>query len=495
MRVDEYAFGERFLPINHMDGVQNADQLAELLAFDTVKDYENWIARLQGFGAYLDQTIALMRGGIEKGLVQPRVIMERVPAQIAKQIVEDPTASPFYGPFRTMPESIPAARTGAPARQPPGGDRGQRRARLPSFRHVLQQGIPAGAPRHGRHLGTFRAATSGTATHPLVHDDRPDRRRRSTRSACAKWRASAARWSGSIDQVGFKGTLPEFFAVPAHRSALLLQATAKSCCTAYRAMSQADRPAAAEAVRHAAAHALWRASRSPSTSPPTRRPPTTSGPPPTARAPGTYFVNLYKPEARPKYEMAALSLHEAVPGHHLQIALRHGARRAAAVPPLLRASRPSSRAGGSTPRALGDEMGLYEDPYAKFGQLTYEMWRAVRLVVDTGMHAQAAGPAQQAIDFFKENARQDRARHRQRNRPLHRLAGPGAGLQDRRAQDPGAARASGQAARREVRRARVPRRGAAAAARCRSTCSRRNVARWQKQVAKGGSASAGADRP
>ena len=154
--------------------------------------------------------------------------------------------------------------------------------------------------------------------------------------------------------------------------------------------------------------------------------------------PGYFYANTYDLRSRPQWEMEALTLHEAVPGHHLQIAL---AQELADVPEFRRHGFYTAyiEGWGLYAESLGDGDGLlHRTPTTRFGQLTYEMWRAVRLVVDTGMHA-LGWSREQAIDYFERERRQGRARHRRGGRPLHRLARPGPGLQDRRAEDQGAA--------------------------------------------------------
>jgi prolyl oligopeptidase len=121
-----------------------------------------------------------------------------------------------------------------------------------------------------------------------------------------------------------------------------------------------------------------------------------------AGRPGYFFANTYDLATRPSWEMEALSLHEAVPGHHLQIAL---AQELEETHDLLKHSFYTAfvEGWGLYAESLGGEMGFYESPYSKFGRLTYEIWRAIRLVVDTGIHS-LGWSRERAIDFFKQNA-------------------------------------------------------------------------------------------
>lgn len=397
--IDGHRFRSFLMPLDMRNGIQDESSTADGLAFDSAKDYDDWLARLRAFPVYMEQTIDLMQEGIRSKILQPEIVMRRVPAQIRRQIVDDPTQSLFYKPFRSFPVSVSAADR---ERLTTSAQAAIREQIVPAFRKFLlffeQEYLPhcysgVGAwqlPDGQEYYGyCARLFTTTSLTPQQIHDV--------GRAEVARIRAEM---ESIKEQVGFHGTLPEFFE-HLRRSPEFYYSDAQDLLTAYQAFCKRVDPLLPKVIKtlpripygveaipdHMA----------PDTTAAYYRPPAADG----SRA-GTYFVNLYKPEARPKYEIAALSLHEAVPGHHLQLALSTELEN---VPNFRRFSSFTVYVEGWAlySESLGTELGVYDDPYARFGQLTYEMWRAVRLVVDTGMHS-LRWSREEAIHYFRENA-------------------------------------------------------------------------------------------
>ncbi len=398
-QVKAYRFRQFLLPLNQRRGIQTADQLADRLKFDNARAYEDWIARLQSFDVYMDQTIKLMRRGIKEGRVHPTIIMQRLPAQITAQLVDDPFASSFFAPFNDMPESISEHRQGklkARARKAIA------RAVLPSFKRlakfidhdylpVTRDQVGADAQPDGEAFYQFRVEhyTTTSLSADEIHEIglREVARIRGKMMEIIK----NLNFSGSFDDfLKFLRTDPQFY-----------YDSSDELLAGYIAITKRIDPEVPRLFGR-----LPKAPYVVKAIPAAIAPDTTtayySRPAADGSRPGTYFVNLYRPEVRPKYEMEVLSVHEAVPGHHLQIAL---AQELGELPAFRRYSGFTAfiEGWGLYSESLGGDLGLYADPYSEFGQLTYEMWRAVRLVVDTGMHAKHWS-RQKAITFFKDNA-------------------------------------------------------------------------------------------
>jgi uncharacterized protein (DUF885 family) len=406
--VEAYQLGWHFVPTDHMGGlpegvrqppgVQSANQLAEQLRFATIKDYEDWLARLRTFDRYVDQVIALMREGMRRKLVHPRIVLERIPAQIDKQLAGPVKKSGFYAPFAAFPRSISGsdrARLAAAADQ---AIRRQVRPALARFRDFVAREYVAAAPRavgawqwpRGQEIYEYwvRRYTTTDLTPEKLH---------------AIGLAEVARLRREMERVktttGFRGDLAAFFR-HLRKGRAFYYRSGEELLLHYRDLAKRIDPTLVKLFR-----TLPRMPYAVEPTPAEMAPDVTTGfYYPGARdgsRPGTYLVNLYRPETRPKWEMVPLTLHEAVPGHHLQTAL---AAEQARLPAFRRFGYYVAYGEGWALycETLGDELGVLDDPYDRFGQLVYEMWRAVRLVVDTGMHAKRWSRAQ-ALAYLLDN--------------------------------------------------------------------------------------------
>ena len=396
--LEEFPFRWYLVPLNQREGLQAENSVADSLPFKTTKDYDDWIARLKAFPEYADQTTELMRAGAKARIVQPKIVMRRLPEQILRQIVDDPAKSLYYKPLLKFPDSIAATDR---ERLQKEAQAAIRERVIPAYRTFAkffdEEYFPAcfeevGAWQLPRGQEFYALRVRQFTTTKLTPDEIHEIGLREVARIRAEMEAIQK-------QVKFAGSFQQFLE-HLRTDKKFYYETPEELLSGYLALCKRIDPQLTKLFRKLPRipYGLEPVPQhmAPDTTTAYYRPPSADG----SRA-GTYFVNLHRPETRPKYEMEALSLHEAVPGHHLQIAL---AAELESLPQF-------RRFGGFTAyvegwalysEGLGSELGCYQDPYSRFGQLTYEMWRAVRLVVDTGMHSKR-WTRQQAIDFFKEN--------------------------------------------------------------------------------------------
>jgi uncharacterized protein (DUF885 family) len=381
------------------DGFGSATTLATLQPFETAADYDRWIRRLRAYGSLVDQNIALMRQGMAGGRVPPREPMMRLTAQLRGFVTDKPEDSPLYAPLRQVPAGLAAADAARVRAQAADAIRDvvtpawQRfntfyeKEYLPACRTTIAaEDFPDGKDFYAL---TVRYHTTTALTPDQIHEI--------GLREVARIRAEMEKIR---EQVKFKGDLAAFFK-HLRSDKRFYYKSGDELLAAYRVLAKRIDPQLVKLFGRIP-RTPYGVEPVPELEAPNQTTAFYRSPAEDGSRAGYFYANLYKPETRPKWEMEALTVHEAVPGHHFQIAL---AQELGELPKFRRLGGYTAfvEGWGLYSESLGGELGLYADPYSKFGQLTYEMWRAVRLVVDTGIHHKG-WTRQQAIDYFSANA-------------------------------------------------------------------------------------------
>jgi uncharacterized protein (DUF885 family) len=397
--IADHSFGGYRMPWNADSGFHTAlPQLPVQMPFATVRDYERYVARLRAMPDYVRQQVALLREGVRAGFTIPRAVLAGFDQTIRAHVVDDPARSVFFAPFESIPQAIPAAER---ERLRAAGLAAVRGGPVAAYRELLRfyetEYLPGARASVGAsHLPRGREYYAWLVKSFTTLDVTPEQVHRTGLAEVARIRAEM---DGVMRRTGFTGDFPAFLAFLRADPRFYARTPEELLAHASRIAKRIDGrlpllfstlPRLPYGVEPVPAHMA---------------PKYTSGryvePPMDGSRAGIYWVNTHALESRPLYALPALTLHEAVPGHHLQIALQ---REMAGVPPFRRASGVGAFVEGWALYAerLGLEVGMYDDPYDDFGRLTYEMWRACRLVVDTGLHSMG-WTRQQAIEYLAGN--------------------------------------------------------------------------------------------
>jgi len=391
-------FGNQYLIINQMQGIHLfVPMVIELMPSKTVEDYENILSRLRLIPNLFKQSIDLLDKGIELGITPPRIALLNVPQQILNQIVDDPMDSPFLKAFKEIPSSIDAA---TQSRLLNEAQAIYLQCVCPSLKqlysYVSEKYIPCcrqsiaftDLPKgESWYAHLVQSSTTTSLTPQEIHTIGLQEVKRIHEEMLSVIKSTG--FHGSFEQfLKFIKTDPQFFF--SKREEILegyqnltrdIESKLHLLFTTLPALpfKVIPVPSYSEESQVAAYYCPGSIK---------------------DNRPGYFFINTSYVKERPKWEMEPLSLHEAVPGHHLQISL---AQELQGLPEFRKNATFTAyvEGWGLYAESLGEELGLYQDPYSKFGRLSYEMLRAIRLVVDTGMHAMGWS-RDQAIDFFKQ---------------------------------------------------------------------------------------------
>ena len=393
-----HGFRTERMPITADSGFHTGlSRLPDEVPLATLKDYENYVARLRAIPAYLDQNVEHMREGLKTGFTCAKAALAGYDSTMRPHADPDPEKSVFWKPFLSFPPGVPSSEQ---ERLRAAGREAIAKSVAPAYQRLLDFFTKEYEPGARTTLGASelpegKAYYAWCVKHYTTLDTTPEAVHQLGLSEVARIHREM---EGVFQRVGFKGTFPEFLE-----------------------FLRTDPRFYAKTPEELLKQAAWIAKRMdgklPSLFGRLPRQPYGVEPVPADIAPkytggryagapldgkraGTYWVNTYALETRPFYQLEALTLHEAVPGHHLQIAL---AKELQGLPEFRRYSYVDAfgEGWGLYSEHLGIEAGFYQDPYSDFGRLSYEMWRACRLVVDTGIHAMG-WTRQQSIDYMAQ---------------------------------------------------------------------------------------------
>lgn len=394
----------RLLPLSQFDGGLATDLVVYGIGtgaqpFATVADYERWLARAAQFPAWVDSAIAAMREGVAQGVVHPRVVMAKVVPQLEALIADDPADSAFYGPVALLPLDWPVAKR---VRLELAIERliverlnpAYRRLRdfirdeyLPGCRETVGwSDLPGGVAWYASEV---RRHTTTSLTPEEIHD-----------LGLAEVARIRAGMESVMRQVGFRGTLAEFFRYVQQEPAFYFNQSADLLAAFRRVKRQVHEelprlftvmPKADYEVREVEAFRAQSAAGG-----------SYQGPSADGSRPGIFYVNTYNLKAQPIFGIETLSLHEAAPGHHFQVSIQ---QELTGLPRFRRYERIVAYGEGWAlyAESLGRELGFFTDPMQWYGRLSDEMLRAMRLVVDTGLHAKGWS-RERAIRYMRDNS-------------------------------------------------------------------------------------------
>ncbi|MDP4535653.1 DUF885 domain-containing protein [Alkalimonas collagenimarina] len=396
---DQYRFGAHRMPLTAESGFHNSLAfMAQRGGFRQTDDFEQYLSRLEDMPRYFQQQIDWMRQGIADGMTQPQEVLTGFEQSIIAYVTEQEEDNVFYTPFRRQPEGI------ADAEWQQLTERARQAIRdavnpsyqsfyqffvdeyYPNARQTLAAGqLPDGEAYYQNRLEHYTTLQMTPAEIHQIGLDEVARIRAEMQQVIDE-----LEFEGSFaDFVEFLRTDPQFYAETPRELMMYAAYLSKKADAALPQFFQVlprtpygVEPVPAEIAPKYTTGRYVSSNRS--------------------TAPGYYWVNTYALNRRPLYEMEALTLHEAVPGHHLQVAL---SQEQDSLPDYRRSFYTSAfgEGWGLYAEYLGLEMGFYQNPYYNFGRLSFEMWRAVRLVVDTGLHAKGWS-RQEAIDFLANNS-------------------------------------------------------------------------------------------